>query len=125
MGEYGNPELPEEWAHLQHNSPYQVLDKVKCSTNLPRILFVTSTRDDRVHPAHARKMCKKMIDRLPRVPRWSGDETERVVYYENIEGGHGAAADNTQAARMYCIATAFLWQTLGGAGGSGGGMSSL
>ncbi len=56
---------------------------------VPATLFTTSTRDDRVHPGHARKMVAKM--------REQGHD---VVYYENIEGGHGAAADNKQAAFM-------------------------
>ena len=65
------------------------------------MLFTTSTRDDRVHPGHARKMAAKMID--------AGKD---VTYYENIEGGHGGAANNAQAAHMSALAYAFLWQRL-------------
>jgi len=69
----------------------------------PPILFTTSTRDDRVHPAHARKMVGKMLDMgIP-----------GVAYYENIEGGHGGAADNTQRAFMSTLAWSFLWKLFG------------
>jgi prolyl oligopeptidase len=60
---------------------------------------MTSTRDDRVHPAHARKMTAKMLD--------AGQD---VLYYENIEGGHGGAANNRQRAHMSALAFTFLWQ---------------
>ena len=98
MGEYGNPDVPEEWAFIQTFSPYHNL---KEGAKYPRTLFTTSTRDDRVHPGHARKMAAKMqamgID---------------LLYYENIEGGHGGAADNTQAAFMQSLAYTFLWKQL-------------
>ena len=67
----------------------------------PRVLFTTSTRDDRVHPGHARKMAARMLE--------LGHE---VLYYENIEGGHGGAADNAQRADMLALEFAFLWQQL-------------
>jgi prolyl oligopeptidase len=69
----------------------------------PPVLLVTSTRDDRVHPGHARKMTAKMAD--------LGLD---VRYYENIEGGHGAAANNEQTALMWALAFEFLWQQLQG-----------
>ncbi len=78
MGEYGNPDVPEEWAYIQTFSPYH---NVKKSVKYPRTLITTSTRDDRVHPGHARKMVARM--------REQGHD---VVDYENIEGGHSAAA---------------------------------
>ncbi len=98
MGEYGDPDVPEEWAFIQTFSPYH---NVKKSMKYPRTLFTTSTRDDRVHPGHARKMVAKM--------REQGHD---VVYYENIEGGHSAAADNKQAAFMDALAFTFLWKEL-------------
>jgi prolyl oligopeptidase len=98
MGEYGNPDVPEEWAFIQTFSPYH---NVKKSVKYPRTLFTTSTRDDRVHPGHARKMVAKM--------REQGHD---VVYYENIEGGHAAAADNKQSAFMDALAFTFLWKEL-------------
>jgi prolyl oligopeptidase len=98
MGEYGNPDLPEEWSYIQTFSPYH---NVKKSVKYPRMLITTSTRDDRVHPGHARKMVAKM--------RELGHD---VVYYENIEGGHAAAADNKQEAFMDALAFTFLWKEL-------------
>jgi prolyl oligopeptidase len=98
MAEYGDPEKPEEWAFLQGFSPYHL---VKKDAKYPPVLFTTSTRDDRVHPGHARKMMAKMKD--------MGHD---VRYYENIEGGHGGAANNEQAAHMQALAYSFLWSKL-------------
>jgi prolyl oligopeptidase len=98
MGEYGNPDIPEEWAYLQKYSPYQ---RVKPGVKYPRTLFTTSTRDDRVHPGHARKMVAKMKD-----------QGHDVLYYENIEGGHGGASDNPQKAFVEALIHTFLWNEL-------------
>ena len=98
MGEYGNPDVPEEWAFIRTFSPYHNVEK---STKYPRILITTSTRDDRVHPGHARKMAAKM--------REQGHD---VLYYENIEGGHSAASDNKQRAFMDALDYTFLWNQL-------------
>jgi prolyl oligopeptidase len=98
MAEYGDPDKPEEWAWLSAYSPYQ---NVRRGSKLPPVLFITSTRDDRVHPGHARKMAARMIE-----------QGHEVVYYENIEGGHGGAADNAQRADMTALEFAFLWQQL-------------
>ena len=98
MGEYGDPDT--EWDSLQRYSPYHNLDP---KTNYPPILFTTSTRDDRVHPGHARKMVRKLLD--------MGNEST-TFYYENIEGGHGGAADNKQRAFMSTLAYEFLEQKL-------------
>ncbi len=101
MGEYGNPDDPDEWAYLQRYSPYHNL---RAGVRYPRVLFATSTRDDRVHPGHARKMAARMLDMgLPGV--W---------YYENTEGGHAGAADNRQTAFMNALEYTFLWEMLGG-----------
>jgi prolyl oligopeptidase len=99
VGEYGDPDKPEEWAFLENYSPYH---NVKAGVDYPPILFTTSTRDDRVHPGHARKMVARM--------REQGHAD--VLYYENIEGGHGGAADNKQAAFMSALAYTFLWREL-------------
>ena len=99
MAEYGNPDIADEWAYVQTFSPYHNL---KRDAKYPPILFMTSTRDDRVHPGHARKMAAKML----------GDYSKNVLYYENIEGGHGGAANNEQAAFMNAMAYSFLWQKL-------------
>lgn len=97
-GEYGDPDDPEQWAYIQTFSPYHNID---VEADHPPILFTTSTRDDRVHPGHARKMAAALLE-----------AGKTVEYYENIEGGHGGAADNTQAAHMRALAYAFLWREL-------------
>jgi len=101
MAEYGNPDVPEDWAHISAYSPYQ---QVRPGRRYPKMLFTTSTRDDRVHPGHARKMAARMLA--------MGHD---VSYFENIEGGHGGAADNAQRARMMALEFSFLWRVLGAA----------
>lgn len=98
MAEYGNPDIPEQWSYIQKFSPYQ---NVKEDKKYPKVLFTTSTRDDRVHPGHARKMMAKMES-----------QGHPVWYYENIEGGHGGAANNRQSAFMQALAYTFLKQEL-------------
>lgn len=98
MAEYGNPDLAEEWAWIARYSPYQ---NVRAGVKLPPVLFTTSTRDDRVHPGHARKMAARMIE-----------QGHAPLYYENTEGGHAGAADNAQKADMMALEFAFLWQQL-------------
>jgi prolyl oligopeptidase len=98
MGEYGNPDDPKEWNFLRRYSPYQ---NVRADVQYPRTFFTTSTRDDRVHPGHARKMVARM--------RSQGHD---VLYYENIEGGHGGAANNPQRAYMQALAYSFLEKEL-------------
>jgi len=98
MDEYGNPDKPEDWAYLSKYSPYQNVFKDK---KYPRVLFTTSTRDDRVHPGHARKMVARMKE-----------QGHDILYYENIEGGHGGAANNKQAAYMSALAYTFLQKEL-------------
>ena len=92
--EYGNPDKPEEWAWLQNYSPYHNLDQDK---TYPRVFFTTSTRDDRVHPAHARKMVAKM-----------NAMGKPNLYYENTEGGHGGAANNRQQAKVQALIYTYL-----------------
>jgi prolyl oligopeptidase len=94
MGEYGDPDVPEEWAFIRGFSPYH---NVSADRNYPPILITTSTRDDRVHPGHARKMTARLRE-----------HGKPVLYYENIEGGHGGAADNRQKAFMDALAWTFL-----------------
>ena len=98
MAEYGDPDQPAEWAWISKYSPYQ---NVKPGQKLPKVLFTTSTRDDRVHPGHARKMAARMAE-----------QGHAPLYYENIEGGHAGAADNSQKADMMALEFAFLWQQL-------------
>eukprot|EP01113_Clastostelium_recurvatum_P010253 TRINITY_DN1505_c0_g1_i1.p1 TRINITY_DN1505_c0_g1~~TRINITY_DN1505_c0_g1_i1.p1 ORF type:complete len:718 (-),score=229.60 TRINITY_DN1505_c0_g1_i1:29-2128(-) len=97
MAEYGNPDT-SDWEFLQKYSPYHLFDASKAS---PPTIFMTSTKDDRVHPGHARKMMAKMMQ--------AGKD---VRYYENIEGGHGGAANNAQESHMRALAFTFLWKML-------------
>ena len=98
MGEYGDPDKPEEWAFIRGFSPYH---NVAPDRDYPPILFTTSTRDDRVHPGHARKMAARLIE-----------YGKNVLTYENIEGGHGGAADNRQKAFMDALAWTFFTRQL-------------
>ena len=98
MAEYGNPDAPGEWDFIKTFSPYQ---NIEPDVEYPAVLFTTSTRDDRVHPGHARKMMAKMYD-----------QGHDVTYYENIEGGHGGAANNKQRAYMQALAYSYLKERL-------------
>jgi len=98
MAEYGNPDAPGEWDFIKTFSPYQ---NIKPDVKYPAVLFTTSTRDDRVHPGHARKMMALMES-----------QGHDVSYYENIEGGHGGAANNKQRAFMQTLAYMFLKERL-------------
>ncbi len=97
MAEYGNPDT-DDWEFMKTWSPYQNLDPDK---DYPKVFFYTSTRDDRVHPGHARKMVAKMTDMK-----------KPVFYYENTEGGHGVAANLNQRAYMWALTYAYLWMML-------------
>ncbi|MFC5743056.1 prolyl oligopeptidase family serine peptidase [Dyella tabacisoli] len=96
IAEYGDPDKPAEWAWIKTFSPYA---NAKASQKYPPTLFTTSTRDDRVGPVHARKMYAKLAD--------LGYDAS---FYENIEGGHGAAADNKQSAFMNALGYTYLWE---------------
>jgi prolyl oligopeptidase len=100
VAEYGNPDVPAEWKSLRTISPYH---NVRKGVRYPKALFTSSTRDDRVHPGHARRMVAKM--------RALGHD---VLYYENLEGGHYGSADNQQEAFMSALAYTFLWNELQG-----------
>ena len=100
MAEYGNPEKADEWAYISQYSPYH---NVKKGVKYPKVLFATSTRDDRVHPGHARKMAARMLE-----------QGHDVLYFENIEGGHGGASNNEQRANLVALENTFLWVNLGG-----------
>nr|WP_188108822.1 prolyl oligopeptidase family serine peptidase [Mycolicibacter arupensis] len=99
VAEYGDPDDPQEWEFISKYSPYQ---NISADAAYPPILITTSTRDDRVHPGHARKMTAALQE-----------AGHRVAYYENIEGGHGGAADNAQAAFKSALSFSFLWRMLG------------
>ena len=98
-GEYGNPDVPADWAFISQYSPYQQLQP---NLHLPPVMFYSTTRDDRVHPAHARKMAAKM----------EADGYE-VEYFENVEGGHHGPVVTTQLATRIARTFAFLWEHVG------------
>jgi prolyl oligopeptidase len=108
IAEYGNPDIAEEWEYISRYSPYQQL---RAGQNYPRVFFTTTTRDDRVHPGHARKAAAKM--EALGYP---------VYYFENTEGGHGSGVTNEQRARVEALVYAYLWERLEirKAGGGGG-----
>lgn len=113
MAEYGDPDDPADWAFIGRYSPLQALDRLPAGTRLPPMLLLTSTRDDRVHPAHARRMAWRL--------RAAG---QAVLYWENTEGGHAGAADSGQRALWQTLAYAFLWQRLNGQGADGGALTA-
>lgn len=98
VGEYGNPDVEEERDYILKYSPYQNLDETK---DYPEAFFYTSTKDDRVHPGHARKMAAKMLGM-----------DKAVLYYENTEGGHAAASNLKQRAKMDALQLVYLSQKL-------------
>jgi prolyl oligopeptidase len=98
VAEYGNPDDPADWEFISEYSPYQ---NISADIDYPPVLITTSTRDDRVHPGHARKMTAAL--------EAAG---HRVWYYENIEGGHAGAADNAQTAFKVALSFSFLWRML-------------
>lgn len=101
IAEYGDPDKPEEWDYISRYSPYQVAMTADPARTYPPILLTTSTRDDRVHPGHARKMAA-LLEAQGRT----------VWYHENIEGGHGGAADNKQMAFQSALIYEFFTQML-------------
>jgi prolyl oligopeptidase len=98
MDEYGDPDT-KDWEYIKEYSPYHNID---ADAEYPKAFFTTSTRDDRVHPAHARKMVARMKE--------MGHDR---YYYENTVGGHAGASDNTQAARLQSLIYSYLWDQLG------------
>ena len=101
LAEYGDPDDPAEWAFLRTFSPYHNVEAAG-RADYPKLLITTSTRDDRVHPGHARKMAAKMLA--------MGHD---VLYHENVEGGHAGAADNAERAHLWALVFRFLWEALG------------
>lgn len=100
VGEYGSPEDPTERAFLESISPYHNFD---AEADYPVPFFVTSTKDDRVHPGHARKMAKLFEE-----------AGKPFYYYENIDGGHSAAANQVERARRTALEYVYLARGLMG-----------
>ncbi len=98
MAEYGDPDT-SDWNFIKTFSPYQ---NVRKNDHYPPVLFYTATSDDRVGPVQARKMAAMM----------QAQGHPNVWFYENLEGGHGAGADNRQSAHMHAMAYDFLWDEL-------------
>lgn len=98
IAEYGDPEIPDEWAYLQKFSPYHL---ATASQNYPPILITTNRTDDRVHPGHARKMVAKLQELG--CPAW---------FNETVAGGHSGAVDNSKQAQSQALGYAFLRRTI-------------
>jgi prolyl oligopeptidase len=98
IGEYGDPANPAERAAILRYSPYQ---NVKAGVHYPPVFFVTATSDDRVSPVHARKMAAKMEA-----------QSHDVLFYENTDGGHAAAANHKQAAEMWALSFVYMAEKL-------------
>ena len=98
--EYGDPDKPADRAWIMKYSPYQNVRKAR---RYPPVFFVTATSDDRVTPVHARKMAARMEE-----------QGHTVLFYENTDGGHAAAADHRQAAEMWALSFVYLKQRLAG-----------
>jgi prolyl oligopeptidase len=98
VGEYGDPDDAADRAYLLSYSPYQNLAE---DGDYPEVFFYTSTKDDRVHPGHARKMAARM-EALG----------HPFLYYENIEGGHGGTANQEQLAFRTALEYAFFYRRL-------------
>ncbi|MEU5985186.1 prolyl oligopeptidase family serine peptidase [Streptomyces sp. NPDC047434] len=99
IAEYGDPDDEADRAHLGALSPYH---RLAADRTYPPVLLMTSTRDDRVHPGHARKTAARL--------RELG---HRVLFHENTGGGHAGAGDNEQSAHNNALVHTFLWRNLG------------
>jgi len=98
VGEYGDPAIPSERAVIERYDPYSNL---KAGQNYPEVFIETSTKDDRVHPAHARKAAARLEELgYP------------VLYYENIDGGHAASANLAETARRQALEYVYLSRKL-------------
>ena len=94
MAEYGDPDSKDMRRAIAAYSPYQ---NIKPGVKYPPVFFVTSSKDDRVHPGHARKAAAKLLE-------YGSD----VFFFENIDGGHGASANNNELARRLALEYSFL-----------------
>lgn len=98
IAEYGNPDIPEERAWIAQYSPYQALQPGR---KYPEAFIHTSTKDDRVHPGHARKA----VARLQALGY-------PVLFYENTDGGHSAAANLKETAKRVALEYTYLTRKL-------------
>ena len=98
IGEYGDPRIPEEAAWIAKYSAYQQL---RPDVEYPRVYVTTNTRDDRVHPGHARKFAARL-----------GAQGHDHLYYEDTAGGHSNDADPVANARRWARHYVYLAQQL-------------
>ncbi|MBU2269981.1 MAG: prolyl oligopeptidase family serine peptidase [Alphaproteobacteria bacterium] len=98
IGEYGDPRIPEEAAFIARYSAYQQL---RPEADYPRVYITTNTRDDRVHPGHARKFAARL-----------GEQGHDHLYYEETSGGHSNDADPVANARRWARHYVYLSQQL-------------
>lgn len=98
--EYGDPENPADRAHLEEISPYHRVAPAG-GAPYPPLLLLTSTRDDRVHPAHARKMAARLCE-----------QGHPVLFHEHFGGGHSGATEHGQTAFNEALVHTFLWERL-------------
>lgn len=98
IDEYGDPDKPGDWAFISRYSPYQ---NVRAGVRYPPVFFYSSTKDDRVHPGHARKLAAAL--------KANGNS---VYFHEYLEGGHSVGADHAEDARRAALLDAFLRHTL-------------
>jgi len=98
MEEYGNPDVPADWAFISKYSPYQNVER---GVKYPPVFFYSSTEDDRVHPGHARKMAARLID-----------YGNPVYFHEYLEGGHSVGADHAEDAVRAALLHAYLKRVL-------------
>lgn len=101
VAEYGDPDKPGDWAFMSKYSPYQNL---KPGVKYPAVFFYSSTKDDRVHPGHARKMAARL-----------GEYGNRFYFHEYLEGGHSVGADYKEDAHRAALLMAYLKRELGDA----------
>ncbi len=99
IDEYGDPDKPEDWAFMKLYSPYQ---NVREGVRYPPTFFYLSTKDDRVHPGHARKMAAKLAG-----------YGNRIYFHEYLEGGHSVGADRSEDAMRAALLWAFLKREIG------------
>lgn len=99
MAEYGNPDVPEDWAFMREWSPYQ---NMRDSADVPAAFYYLSTLDDRVHPGHARKAAAKH-------EAWG----QTFYYHEYREGGHSVGSDHEEDAKRAALLLAYLNREIG------------